>query len=148
MNELVRDLAPRYVPAKFDRNRRRIAPEKVLTGLCLQTDRRTISFQYTPLSTSLSGGIIMPLNPPRTTHMCTTHTHDPMLVHMHMSISADAPAMRFRYGVFSRSESDLFSTFSNAALYEISCYKWLCCSEINRHLSHFEEIPYTMSWCS
>ena len=57
MNELVWDLAPRYVPTKFDRNRRRIAPGRALTGLSLQTDRRTISFQYTPLSTSLSGGI-------------------------------------------------------------------------------------------
>ena len=38
MNELVRDLAPRYVPTKFDRNRRRTAPGKALTGLCLQTD--------------------------------------------------------------------------------------------------------------
>ena len=59
MNELGRDLAPRYVPTKFDRNRRRIAPGRALTGLCLQTDRRTISFQYTPLSTSLSGGMII-----------------------------------------------------------------------------------------
>ena len=38
MNELVRDLAPRYVPAKFDRNRRRIAHGRALTELCLQTD--------------------------------------------------------------------------------------------------------------
>ena len=59
MNELVRDLALKNVPTKFDRNRRRIASGKVLTGLCLQTDRRTISFQYTPLSTSLSRGIKM-----------------------------------------------------------------------------------------
>ena len=33
MNELVRDLAPRYVLTKFDRNRRRIAPGRALTGL-------------------------------------------------------------------------------------------------------------------
>ena len=38
MNELVWDLAPRYVPTKFYRNRRRIAPGRALTGLCLQTD--------------------------------------------------------------------------------------------------------------
>ena len=36
MNELVRYLAPRYVPAKFDRNPRRIAPRRVLTGLAGQ----------------------------------------------------------------------------------------------------------------
>ena len=41
MNELVRDLDPRYVPIKFDRDRRRIAPVRAVTGLCPQTDRRT-----------------------------------------------------------------------------------------------------------
>ena len=65
MNELVRDLAPKYILTKFDCNWRRTAPGRALTGLCLQMDRRTdrltISFQYTPLSTSLSGGIIKAL---------------------------------------------------------------------------------------
>ena len=41
MNELVRDLDPRYVPIKFDHDRRRIAPGRAVTGLCPQTDRRT-----------------------------------------------------------------------------------------------------------
>ena len=41
MNEL-RDLDPRYVPFKFDCDRRRIAPGRAVTGLLLpQTDRRT-----------------------------------------------------------------------------------------------------------
>ena len=35
MNELVRDLVPRYVPNKYDRNRRRIAPGRALTGLAM-----------------------------------------------------------------------------------------------------------------
>ena len=102
-DELVRDLAPRCVPTKSGRDRRRIAPGRALTGIVLISllsahltssvshertrprswpqvrpyqvwprseknctresvngdcgDRRTISFQYTPLSTSLSGGI-------------------------------------------------------------------------------------------
>ena len=38
MNELVQDLAPRYVPTKFDRNRRRIAPGRALTGLAGQNN--------------------------------------------------------------------------------------------------------------
>ena len=41
MTELVRDLDPRYVLIKFDRDRRRIAPGRAVTGLCPQTDRRT-----------------------------------------------------------------------------------------------------------
>ena len=41
MNELVRDFTINYVPTKFDRNQRRIAPGRALTGLCLPTDRRT-----------------------------------------------------------------------------------------------------------
>ena len=36
MNELVWDLAPRYVPTKYDRNQRRIAPGRALTGLAGQ----------------------------------------------------------------------------------------------------------------
>ena len=39
MNELVRDLAPRYVPTKFDRNWRRIAPGRALTGLAGQNNQ-------------------------------------------------------------------------------------------------------------
>ena len=38
MNELVQDLVPRYVPTKFDRNRRRIAPGRALTGLAGQNN--------------------------------------------------------------------------------------------------------------
>ena len=38
MNELVRDLDPRYVPVKFDHDRRRIAPERAVTGLAGQND--------------------------------------------------------------------------------------------------------------
>ena len=38
MNELVRDLAPRYLPTKFDRNRRRIAHGRALTGLAGQNN--------------------------------------------------------------------------------------------------------------
>ena len=38
MNELVRDLAPRHVPTKFDRDRRRIAPGRALTGLAGQNN--------------------------------------------------------------------------------------------------------------
>ena len=33
MNEIGLDLDPRYIPTKFDRDRRRIAPWIVLTGL-------------------------------------------------------------------------------------------------------------------
>ena len=38
MNELVSDLDPTYVPVKFDRDRRRIAPGRVVTGLAGQND--------------------------------------------------------------------------------------------------------------
>ena len=38
MNELVWDLVPWYVPTKFDRNQRRIAPDRALTGLAGQND--------------------------------------------------------------------------------------------------------------
>ena len=38
MNELVRDLDPWYVPVKFDRDQRRIAPERVVTGLAGQNN--------------------------------------------------------------------------------------------------------------
>ena len=38
MNELVRDLAPRYAPAKFDRNQRRIAPGRAFTDLAGQNN--------------------------------------------------------------------------------------------------------------
>ena len=33
MNELGRDLDPRYIPTKFDRDWRRITPRKAVTGL-------------------------------------------------------------------------------------------------------------------
>ena len=39
MNKLVRDLAPRYLPAKFDRNRSKIAPGRALTGLAGQNNQ-------------------------------------------------------------------------------------------------------------
>ena len=38
MNELLRDLALRYVPTKFHHNRRRIAPGRALTGLAGQNN--------------------------------------------------------------------------------------------------------------
>ena len=39
MNELVRDLAPRYIPIKFDNSQRRIAPGRALTGLAGQNNQ-------------------------------------------------------------------------------------------------------------
>ena len=39
MNELSRDLDPRYVPTKFDRDRIRIAPGRALTGLAGQNNQ-------------------------------------------------------------------------------------------------------------
>ena len=38
MNELVQDLDPRYVPVKFDRDLRRIAPGRAAMGLAGQND--------------------------------------------------------------------------------------------------------------
>ena len=38
MNELVQDFDPRYVPVKFDRDQRRIAPRKAVTGLAGQNN--------------------------------------------------------------------------------------------------------------
>ena len=38
MNELVPDLDPRYVPVKFDRNQKRIAPGRAVTGLARQNN--------------------------------------------------------------------------------------------------------------
>ena len=38
IKELGGDLDPRYVPAKFDHDRRRIAPRRVVTGLAGQND--------------------------------------------------------------------------------------------------------------
>ena len=38
MNELVRDHDPRYIPTKFSRDRRRIAPGRAVTGLAGQND--------------------------------------------------------------------------------------------------------------
>ena len=55
MNEFGRDLDPWYIPTKFSRDLRRIAPGRALTGLCLQMDRRTISFQYTPFQLRWTG---------------------------------------------------------------------------------------------
>ena len=38
MNKLNRDPAPQYDPTKFDRNRRRIAPGRAVSGLAGQND--------------------------------------------------------------------------------------------------------------
>ena len=38
MNEIGLDLDPRYIPTKFDRDRRRIAPGRVVTGLASQNN--------------------------------------------------------------------------------------------------------------
>ena len=38
MNKLSRDPAPQYVPTKFDRNQRRIAPGRAVTGLAGQNN--------------------------------------------------------------------------------------------------------------
>ena len=38
MNELVQDLDPRYVPVKFDQDRRRIAPGRAVMGLAGQNN--------------------------------------------------------------------------------------------------------------
>ena len=38
MNELVQDFDPRYDPIKFDRDRRRIAPGRSVTGLAGQNN--------------------------------------------------------------------------------------------------------------
>ena len=39
MNELVPDRDPRYVPVQFDRDQRRIAPGRAVTGLAGQNNQ-------------------------------------------------------------------------------------------------------------
>ena len=48
MNELVQDLAPRYVPTKFDRNQR-IAPRRALTGLAGQINNQPFKRSFNKL---------------------------------------------------------------------------------------------------
>ena len=47
MNELVQDLDPRYVPVKFDHNRRRIAPGRAVTGLAGQNNKCSLCIHLT-----------------------------------------------------------------------------------------------------
>ena len=49
MNQLGQDLDPRYVPTKFHRNRRRIAPGRALTGLAGQIINQLVKHSFNEL---------------------------------------------------------------------------------------------------